>query len=205
MTEKKESKVASASDVVVTELPHTALDYKSHPTANEDLSVDIGYGPIVRSADRGGYYNGEWDEENDCPCCLSVEALDEVVIPFNRIIIRFGYPLSVNADFLLNHEGGFTRRQLIDVCSDIYHYIYDKEDETSEIEGKLGIEGGAAPAFNRCQTNGKYGIWGHVIDDLQMHSLYHIQVIPRLEVAVLKAASAEGEEVVHMFRVGCDS
>ena len=193
-------------EVKITELRQTDREIGAHPTIDRSLSVDLGYGSIVRSAERDGRYpSGSQKSEDDWEMIpFSEEQLNTVVVPFDEVIIQISYPLSRIANFLVQNKGGLTLRQTINVCSDIYHFIYDKEEETTETPAKLGCEGGAAPAFNRCRTNGKYGIWGHVITDLMMHSLHHRMRLPRLEVAILEGIGLETNEI-HFFDVSCDS
>lgn len=53
-----------------------------------------------------------------------------------------------------------------DICMSIannYHKIYQEENETTQIPAGHMIDVGL---MNRNETNGKYGIWGHDIEDL---------------------------------------
>lgn len=192
-------------DIVITELQQTPRSFGQDPTANEKLNVDLGYEQIFRAGERPTkeYYSRGYGENAE-KLFFTDEQLNEVAVPFDEIIVQISYPLTQVANFFLQQKGGFTLRQLIDVCSDLYHYVYDKEDETTKVPAKLGHQGGAAPVFNRCQTNGRYGIWGHVIDDLIMHTLCHLKFMSRLEVAILEGVSIISD-TIHFFDVVCDS
>lgn len=43
--------------------------------------------------------------------------------------------------------------------------MYNEEEKTSDVKSEH-IPG----MLNRCATNGRYGVWGHDIDDLILHS-----------------------------------
>ena len=94
---------------------------------------------------------------------------DEVVITQNDITVEFSYPLSkaVTFDFHSNNGNGFTREQLEDLVTSTYQKIYEEEEESTQVE-----PGHIPGMLNRNTTNGKYGIWGHDIEDLVLHTLY---------------------------------
>lgn len=93
---------------------------------------------------------------------------DEIVIENNIATIIIDYPLNnpVEIEIQSNTSKGFTRKQLAEKISEEYKRIYKEEDEstkiqTTPIDERKGI-------INRNQTDGKYGIWGHDIDDLDL-------------------------------------
>jgi hypothetical protein len=88
---------------------------------------------------------------------------DEIVIPESRITIIIDYPLTTNYKFDLVSEKGFSRTQLINEISNHYYQLYIDEEKTATIKT---IPMQKRKIFNRNQTNGKYGIWGHDIGDL---------------------------------------
>jgi hypothetical protein len=64
---------------------------------------------------------------------------------------------------------GFTKKQLILEISNKYNEIYNEEEKTAKtktipLDKREGL-------INRNQTNGKYGIWGHNIGDLDLSSI----------------------------------
>lgn len=96
---------------------------------------------------------------------------DEVVLKCGKYTLIIDYPLSTPCKIDIDTLFPLTRRQLVQLICKAYKQIYREEDETSEIEGGLNKDvGGGGPCFNRNRTSGKWGIWGHVIEDLQLHS-----------------------------------
>lgn len=90
---------------------------------------------------------------------------DEIVTP-NCITIEFDYPLKrpVLFDFI---EGPYSRRELARVICEKYQEIYDAEDESTNILASQR----AGNILNRNCTDGIYGIWGHSIGDLTLHTV----------------------------------
>ncbi len=93
---------------------------------------------------------------------------NEIILPSNKAYtIKIDYPLT-NAFVTKVETGknGLTRRQVVTKICGFYRKIYD--DEAASMDGdEKYIEG----MYNRAKSNGKYGIWGHVISDLMLHSL----------------------------------
>lgn len=93
---------------------------------------------------------------------------DEIVIENNIATIIIDYPLNkpIEIEIKSNTSKGFTRKQLAERISEEYNRIYKEEEKsaktkTTPIDEREGI-------INRNQTDGKYGIWGHDIDDLDL-------------------------------------
>jgi hypothetical protein len=86
------------------------------------------------------------------------------------VILIIDYPVMVPVYFPLSSTGiGFSRRQLITAISLQYHSIYKEEEETASDktvppDERRGLQ-------NRNQTNGKYGIWGHDLSDLDLSTV----------------------------------
>jgi hypothetical protein len=75
---------------------------------------------------------------------------DEIVLPFKTATIIIRYPLNNPVRFeLLPNEKGFSRKQLIQEINRRYHEIYNEDEK----------------------TNGKYGIWGHDLSDLDLGTI----------------------------------
>ena len=96
---------------------------------------------------------------------------DDVVIKNNYAILIIDYPLNnpVEIKIKSNDSSGFTRKELAEKISSHYKRIYKEEEESTEnktipIDEREGI-------INRNQTDGKYGIWGHDIDDLDLSAI----------------------------------
>ena len=96
---------------------------------------------------------------------------DEVVISYNKVILIIDYPLTKECRFELASNNGFTREQLVKQISEKYHQLYQEEEETATTK-TIPIDK-RTTVYNRNQTDGKYGIWGHDLGDL---ALDHILV-----------------------------
>jgi hypothetical protein len=60
---------------------------------------------------------------------------------------------------------GMTRRKLVGLIIKSYRKIYDDEDKD------VGGETGNIPGMlNRAPSQGRYGIWGHCLGDLMLHT-----------------------------------
>ena len=105
---------------------------------------------------------------------LEIENLigkDDIVINNNIVTLIIDYPLDkpveINIKSKLNN--GFKKRELVEIVSREYNRIYKEEEESTKVktiplEEREGL-------INRNQTDGKYGIWGHDIDDLDLSGI----------------------------------
>lgn len=108
---------------------------------------------------------------------------DEIVIDKPSIEVMFNYPLEhehILTIFPPDGESNFTRAGLAKAISLKYQEIYQEENESTAIipescaERSLREEGGGGILLlNRVTTNGKWGIWGHVLEDLDLHSVWY--------------------------------
>lgn len=99
---------------------------------------------------------------------------DDIVIKEEEIEILFDYPLSQTVLMKFHSPKGFSRIYLWKCIYDGYKKIYDEEEEDC---GKVGfIEG----TYNRKPSDGRYGIWGHVISDLCIEGIYNREGIIEL-------------------------
>ena len=97
---------------------------------------------------------------------------DEVVIRKGEISVAFDYPLAERVMFALKAPGGadhFTRKTLAQAIARRYAWIYKKEESGS------AVRPGPHPQIpcNRNRTNGPFGIWGHALSDLDLHTVYY--------------------------------
>lgn len=92
---------------------------------------------------------------------------NEEILPAGKYKLTIDYPLST--EFIEEKEFGkpVTREEMVKWIVDSYHYIYAIEDETSPIPAGL-IPG----MLNRETTTGNFGIWGHDIEDLLLHTIF---------------------------------
>lgn len=95
---------------------------------------------------------------------------DQIVVPHSEITLIIDYPLNKPAEFnLKSSKNGFTKKQLVLEISKLYHEIYKSEEETAKtktipLEKREGL-------INRNETDGKYGVWGHDIGDLDLSGI----------------------------------
>jgi hypothetical protein len=118
--------------------------------------IDLGYMSIEE---------GVWENDDD-------DALDEsqIVISEPKASVCFDYPLSGEFMFTFTADDpkrGFSRKEISEKIMKQYHKIYKEEDEAVGDPGML-----SAHSYNRARSKGPYGIWGHYIGDLQLHTLY---------------------------------
>ncbi|RZJ55040.1 MAG: hypothetical protein EOO44_02830 [Flavobacterium sp.] len=88
---------------------------------------------------------------------------DKIMISQNNVTIIIDYPLTNKYQFDLKSEKGFTREMLLTEISKHYFKLYEEEENSATVK-TLPME--KRTMYNRNQTNGKYGIWGHDIADL---------------------------------------
>ena len=100
---------------------------------------------------------------------LNLADKDQIVITDNKITIIIDYPLTNEYRFTLVSTTGFTREQLVTAISDQYHKLYREEEATATVKTIPANE--RTTLYNRNQTNGKYGIWGHDIADLVLANI----------------------------------
>jgi len=92
----------------------------------------------------------------------------EIIIPPDKTInIVIDYPLTNQFEITLKPKTkGWTRLAVVEFIIKCYKQIYKEEEKSSKIKS-----GHIPNMFNRNQTDGKYGIWGHDLSDLILHSL----------------------------------
>jgi hypothetical protein len=101
---------------------------------------------------------------------------DKIFLPkeviTNETKILVDYPLQDDFFFLLRpkgstlYTGSVSVGELIDRICELYHEIYNEENSTTTVK-----PGNIPGMLNRNTTNGKYGIWGHVLSDLVLTSV----------------------------------
>jgi len=100
------------------------------------------------------------------------------IVTDNSIRIQFDYPLTNKLiKSYKTTKSGFTKSELIRRISTEYKSIYREEVTTSTIIPRLMDR-----SFNRNRTNGKYGIWGHTLSDLQLCSLRRVNGLYVLQI-----------------------
>lgn len=103
-----------------------------------------------------------YEEEEYANLVIECYPSEIVLEPNTEYTLVIAYPLSVPYEkkFKVNSDG-MTRLKFVDLICKAYRKIYKEEDKSTKI--KVGNISGM---LNRNATNGKYGIWGHSIEDL---------------------------------------
>jgi hypothetical protein len=91
----------------------------------------------------------------------------EEILPAGKYKLVIDYPLSTEYVEELEFGKPVTREQIVEWIVASYHYIYKIEDESTPVPAGL-IPG----MFNRVTTMGTYGIWGHELGDLDLHTIH---------------------------------
>lgn len=94
---------------------------------------------------------------------------NKIVIAESKVTIIINYPLTNEYRFTIESESGFDREQLLKKISENYFKLYEEEEISATIK-TIPIEK-RTTMYNRNQTNGKYGIWGHDITDLVLSEI----------------------------------
>jgi len=101
--------------------------------------------------------------EKDLP---QLQNPQEIVITQHTVTIIIDYPLTNEYKFNLSSDTGFTRVHLLNEINKAYRKIYAEEEASATIK-TIPLEK-RKTLINRNDTNGKYGIWGHDIEDLML-------------------------------------
>lgn len=126
----------------------------------------------VKTDDKKGFTNGliPWasleNPESEIPKLVDS---NNVVIPENKVTIVIDYPLTKEFRFEAESKSGFTRAQTLRDISSAYYKIYKVEEQTATIKTIPAEK--RTTTYNRNQTNGIYGIWGHDIADLVLSEI----------------------------------
>jgi hypothetical protein len=131
---------------------------------DDDDYKEEGGGEKKKKKKKGG---GEDDfEEED----LRLDK-DEIVVRQRQVEVEYTYPLTrpVRFTHTTSNPDGFSRREICEQIMQKYHDIFAEE------EADAGGDPGTIPGmWNRQTTQGRYGIWGHSLDQLVLHTIiYH--------------------------------
>lgn len=120
-------------------------------------------GDIVSTIDLGGYILPVEDYKP------SEKYNKDLEFQVSKIIIK--YPLDIKAEVNI-----YNVKTVNDLLSDIvkgYQEIYRmEEDSTVKKASRICDEIPGCPLINRGRTSGLFGIWGHFIDDLAIHTVF---------------------------------
>jgi len=116
-------------------------------------------------------------EEGFKECAQYMKDPDQVVVSATRVALIIDYPLEKEVSIHLDGDckTGFTRLGLARMIAQAYQDIYNQEAETTTlpIESVAERSGGQCRLLNRAETNGTYGIWGHDLEDLDLHTVHY--------------------------------
>lgn len=92
---------------------------------------------------------------------------EEEILPAGDYTLKITYPLSVPYIQEIKSEVPIKRKSLVELIVVAYRFIYlvEKQSTNTPVTNIPGM-------FNRAQTDGKYGIWGHSLGDLMLHTVY---------------------------------
>lgn len=125
----------------------------------------------------------DWDKPspyvslfNPEPDIRNMRNRDEIVLTAIHLTLVLDYPLNREWEFPVDSKSlnGFTRVELARLISDTYKAVYAEEERTSKVpvvplDQRIGL-------INRNKTEGKYGIWGHDLGDLVLHTVEVIRM-----------------------------
>ncbi|PKB17703.1 hypothetical protein [Flavobacterium sp. 5] len=94
---------------------------------------------------------------------------NQIVINEDKITVIIDYPLKNEYRFDLKSANGFDREKLLLEISKHYYELYEEEEKTATVK-TLPME--KRTMYNRNETNGKYGVWGHDIADLVLTDIF---------------------------------
>jgi len=166
---KKTSQVSIKS--FVTTRPHPEIEFK---TLYEDAAPGEWGSPEIPGSQ---IFLHDADKEIE-----RLVGADAKVISTDRIQVLYDYPFCNAGPSAVEKEMGgwifeevapegqnhFTREDLARSIVARYRDIYGEEEKTTKIKA------GTIPGmYNRNQTNGMYGIYGHVIEDLAVGPVYY--------------------------------
>jgi hypothetical protein len=177
--ESAKSKISTSESLV----NDTAAEYYSKIIQEkEKASIEKSYNEFgklittiafeVKTRNKDDFKNGiqPWiridEPHKDLPNLLNKE---EVVISENKVILIIDYPLTNEFRAYIRSTNGFTRERLINEISKSYFMLYEEEEKTATIKTVPVKE--RKELYNRNETNGKYGIWGHDISDLVLSEI----------------------------------
>jgi hypothetical protein len=170
--ESQKRKVSSNSSV-----SDTISNYEKILRQKENLSIEKNYdslGTLISQIDFHVRTNNLVDYKNGVIPYIEIGKSEkeisnligrnEIVIKETEIEVILDYPLDNPFVGVLRAKEGFTREMLIQEISSRYRAIYEEEERTATI--KTIPMDKRTEMYNRNQTDGKYGIWGHDIADL---------------------------------------
>jgi hypothetical protein len=178
--ETPKAKITSGANAPAGDTTHD--DYSTILAEREKASFDRqpdNVGELLTTISFNVKTNNKKDFENGIIPWASIEKPEneiaqlidrnKIVIPEDKLTIIIDYPLTNEYRFDLQSKNGFTREQLLKEISKNYYKLYDEEEKSATIK-TIPVDK-RTTMYNRNQTNGKYGIWGHDIADLVLSEI----------------------------------
>ena len=97
---------------------------------------------------------------------ISLVGPDRQITPLEDIQIKFSYPLSNDAILSFHRAGGFTLSAFWGAVYEGYARIY--QDDGDPVAAR-------SADHTRLPTFGKYGIWGHSVEDLFLEGFEEVE------------------------------
>ena len=110
---------------------------------------------------------------------LTLENFNFIINP-NEVVITSNSPPTLEIDYPLTNlyqkkldSSKYTRVELAKIICLTYQKIYKEEKESTQlpVESIASRTNGSSRLINRARTNGKYGIYGHSLDNLLLHTI----------------------------------
>jgi hypothetical protein len=163
----KDSASSDTSQNAILIAKEKASTLKFHDSLGNLVSTIYIKVTVADSISKDGYlpYIGMEYPEKEIPFLLDK---NEKVIDENKVTLIIDYPLNHPYKGELRSNNGFTRLSLIKEISQIYHQIYIEEETTATVKT---LPMSKRKIYNRNETNGTYGIWGHDLGDLVLSDI----------------------------------
>jgi hypothetical protein len=127
--------------------------------------INLGYVQIETFCKANSIWLDWMQQKGDYRKEMEANKDDDKVLKAGEYQLVIDYPVSTNYTASIKFKKAVTRKQLaLEICKH-YRKMYNEEDKTAGGKTK-NIPG----ILNRASSAGKYGIWGHHIGDLMLHT-----------------------------------
>ena len=104
--------------------------------------------------------------ENDIKNLIDKNKEPGALYEVHDICILYDYPLRNSCTICTHFNRSITRKYLVELISQNYHFIYQDEEETVQVKPIPPSK--RILGHKRNETNGTYGIWAHDLSDLRL-------------------------------------
>lgn len=130
-------------------------------------TIELGYVYLSSWKSTDGIWQDWMEHDKKYKKDIRAYKADDKVLPVGTYTLIIDYPLRHAYRKPFTIKKPMTRRDIIKLIVKSYRYIYKEEKRTSEIE-----VGYLPNTYNRNTTNGRFGVWGHVLGDLLLNRVY---------------------------------